>query len=119
MLIGEKIKMLRKERSWTLAILAEKTGLSISYLSDIERGKTNPSVLTLRNIARVFDISSSSIFGDEYEILCPDYIDEFIEANQLDDSWANLFRALQVGGDYPKKENLTESYLYLKRLFGC
>lgn len=39
--IGEKMKSLRKERKLTLKSLAEQTGVSISFLSQVERGKSS------------------------------------------------------------------------------
>ena len=35
---------------------------------------------------------------------------------KMSDSFANLFRVLQVNGNYPQIHNLQEVYLYLKRL---
>lgn len=44
----------RRERGWTLAVLAGKTGLSLGYLSQIELGKNSPSVESLHSIATAF-----------------------------------------------------------------
>lgn len=40
----------------TLAVLANKTGLSVSYLSLVESGKRDPSLQTLRGVASAFDV---------------------------------------------------------------
>ena len=42
--IGDRIKALRKEHSLTLKDLSEKANISISFLSDIENGRSNPSL---------------------------------------------------------------------------
>jgi len=36
---GEKIRQLREERGMTLTGLSRRAGLSVSYLSEIERGE--------------------------------------------------------------------------------
>jgi transcriptional regulator with XRE-family HTH domain len=43
--------------------MAEKFGLDRSFLADLERGKTNVSVLTLDIIARGFEISLSKLLS--------------------------------------------------------
>lgn len=57
--IGQKIRELRKEQNLTLRELAKKASISFSYLGDIERGRTNPSLETLRNIAKALRIPAS------------------------------------------------------------
>lgn len=44
-------KFLRKRRKLTQTQLSELCGISISYLSDIERGRANPTIATLIKIA--------------------------------------------------------------------
>lgn len=56
MTLGERIKQLRKERTWTLSDLSLHTGLSISYHSDIETDRTDPALRTLVKIADAFDM---------------------------------------------------------------
>ncbi|PMQ01457.1 MAG: XRE family transcriptional regulator [Dictyoglomus sp. NZ13-RE01] len=63
--VGKKIKKLRKERRMTLEELSKKTGLSLSYLSLIERGLKNPSLKALQKIADSFGISPVLLFSSE------------------------------------------------------
>lgn len=46
--IGKKLKLLRKERKLTLKSLAEQTGVSISFLSQVERGKSSVTLESLK-----------------------------------------------------------------------
>lgn len=63
--IGEKLRQLRKQiHKLTLREVSERTGLSISFLSDIERGRTNPSLETLSKLADVYKVSISSIIPE-------------------------------------------------------
>lgn len=50
-MLGEHVRNIRKKRGITLKELAEKTGLSIGYISQIERNLTDPSLSTLRKLS--------------------------------------------------------------------
>jgi transcriptional regulator with XRE-family HTH domain len=54
--IGKKIKDERLKKSLKQYELAEKAGISNTYLSDIEVGRSAPSLKTLDKIAKVLDI---------------------------------------------------------------
>jgi transcriptional regulator with XRE-family HTH domain len=49
--MGSKIRATRKARKMSLECLGELIKMNISNLSFIERGRTNPHLLTLKNIA--------------------------------------------------------------------
>ena len=66
--VGERIRGLRTELAMTLAELSEKTDISISYLSQIERDKTTPSLNTLSGIARAFDVGLRYFFETDEEV---------------------------------------------------
>lgn len=63
--VGERIKRLRKERKLTLRELSEKVDISISFLSDIENGRSNPSLERLKSIAEALDTTVSYLLGEE------------------------------------------------------
>lgn len=63
--LGEKIREERRKRKLTLELLSQKTGLSKSFLSQIERGLAQPSVSSLKKIAQEFGISVVSLFANE------------------------------------------------------
>jgi DNA-binding NtrC family response regulator len=62
--IGERIREARKEKSLTLAQLAERTGLSVGFLSQIELGKNSASVETLYRIACALGMAPGSFFRE-------------------------------------------------------
>lgn len=64
MTIGENIKKYRIEKGLTQKELAERCNLSRSYLADIERNRYNPSLETLKIIAKNLDISLSTLLGE-------------------------------------------------------
>jgi transcriptional regulator with XRE-family HTH domain len=59
--IGRNIRQLRSEKGLTLQILAERTRLSPSMLSLLERGKTGPSIGTLVVIASALGAQMSDL----------------------------------------------------------
>ena len=61
-LIGAKIRELRKERTLTLKQLGNKTGLSVSLISQIELGKSAASVSTLYKLSTALGVSMSYLF---------------------------------------------------------
>ncbi|HHX86771.1 MAG TPA: helix-turn-helix transcriptional regulator, partial [Firmicutes bacterium] len=61
MIDGKKIRKLRKQRSYTLAELAQKANLSASYLSELERGNKQPSIKTIEKLATALNVHPSEI----------------------------------------------------------
>ncbi|MGI5835053.1 MAG: MerR family transcriptional regulator [Chloroflexota bacterium] len=60
---GPRIRALRQQRGVTLKELADKTGLSVSFLSSFERGLTGVSVANLQRIIDVCGSSLIDVFG--------------------------------------------------------
>jgi transcriptional regulator with XRE-family HTH domain len=56
--IGQRVRESRKEKGLTLDVLAEKTGFSKSYLSQIENLKREPSIGTLTKIAYALGVDA-------------------------------------------------------------
>ena len=65
-MLGEHVRNIRKKRGITLKELAEKTGLSIGYISQIERNLTDPSLSTLRKLSAALDIPTYLFMGGEH-----------------------------------------------------
>ena len=51
------LRNIRKARDLTLAQVAERSGLSVSHLSDMEHGRCKPSFDTLATLARAYNVS--------------------------------------------------------------
>ena len=67
--VGKRIRSLRTEHGLTLTELSEKVNLSVSYLSQIERDKTTPSLSTLTHIAGVFNVGLRHFFETATEAI--------------------------------------------------
>jgi transcriptional regulator with XRE-family HTH domain len=59
------LRAVRKQRGLTLAILAEQTGLTKSYLSKIERQQSTPSIAVALKVARALDVDVAQLFSDK------------------------------------------------------
>lgn len=62
-LVGERIRKLRKERGWSQEELGEKADLHHTYVGAVERGEKNASIDTLEKIATAFNIEILDLFA--------------------------------------------------------
>lgn len=60
--LGQNIKKIRIQKGYTQAQLSADLGMEISQISRIERGVVNTSVLNLKKIATLLNISIKEIF---------------------------------------------------------
>jgi transcriptional regulator with XRE-family HTH domain len=60
-LVGENVRRTRKLRGLTQEQFAEKSGFSQQYLSSLENGKRNPSVITVYEIALALDVQPGDL----------------------------------------------------------
>ena len=63
--IQNRIKVLRAERNWTQADLAERTGISRQAVISIEKYKYTPSLELAIKIAQVFGVEKTTDFSPE------------------------------------------------------
>jgi len=54
---GNKIRLLRKEKDFTIEKLASLTGFTASYISQVERNKIEPSLSALNKISNALNVS--------------------------------------------------------------
>jgi transcriptional regulator with XRE-family HTH domain len=101
--IGDKLRNIRKENKLTLKEVSLMTGISISFISDIENKRRNPSVETLKILADAFGIPASellegnSISNDNPDVLNgldEDVKDIMLKINKL--SKENKKKALKM-----------------------
>jgi putative transcriptional regulator len=63
-----RLKVLRAERNWSQADLADQLEVSRQSVNAIETGKYDPSLPLAFRIARVFAMPIEQIFSDEAEV---------------------------------------------------
>lgn len=65
---GEKLRMLREERGYTLRQLAEMVEVHYTHLNKIENGQKRPSTDLVLKISRLFDVTTDRLMKDELEV---------------------------------------------------
>jgi putative transcriptional regulator len=60
-----RLKVLRAERNWSQADLAQRLGVSRQSVNAIETGKFDPSLPLAFKLARLFGLRIEEIFADE------------------------------------------------------
>lgn len=61
---GKRVAFLRTSRKLTQEELASKTSLHRTYISSVERGKRNVSLLNLIKIQQALDVSFDALLGE-------------------------------------------------------
>lgn len=89
MTLAEKIKVLRKNRGWTQAVLAEKVCLSEDAIQKWEVGVNTPPLKAIKQVANVFRIPASALIDDEIEF--PMYV-------KIEESPKNVFNSYDLSG---------------------
>jgi len=79
-LLGARIKELRKGRSMSQEQLAEKIGIDQKHLSRIEVGRGYPSIDTLENLSNALDVSMKQFF-------CYGHLDSLEEVDIAINTW--------------------------------
>ena len=59
--LGERLRWLRNRSNETLGTIALLAGISLPYLSDLERGRTLPSLATLYKLADAYNMTASEL----------------------------------------------------------
>lgn len=62
-MMGARVRLLRKQQNLTLKSLADRTGVSVSMLSMVERGLASASVGTLVSVSTALGVHMADLFG--------------------------------------------------------
>ncbi len=77
-LLGGRIKRIRKEKGLTQEQLAEKAALSSKYLSRVELGKENPTIDVFIKLSQALGVFPTEIFTFEHEEQNPEKLKSLI-----------------------------------------
>jgi len=58
-ILAENIRRLREKKEWSQEDLAHKSGIHVTYLSGLECGRRNPTVMVLERLAKALDVHIS------------------------------------------------------------
>lgn len=65
---GNKIRLLRKEKEYTIEQLADMTGFTASFISQLERNKVEPSLNALNKICNALEVSLYYFLEEQNEV---------------------------------------------------
>ncbi len=127
MKLHERLRELRSERGLRLKDVAETASISVPYLSDLERGRTNPSLDTLQTLAGAYDITVHDLlegvefYGQNTEGAMPkglaDLVADPVLGGQITPDWVRTLARIELRGKRPRdKGDWYEIYLHLKRI---
>lgn len=123
--IGNNLRQLRKQKGYTLVQVNRQTGLSISFLSDMERGRTNPSLDTLQKLGDCYHVTVNELLGEQLPAadphpLHPPAFQEFLDEISVDSDLIAVL--LIVEGRAVRraksKEDWKQFYYSLKAILG-
>jgi len=77
--LAERVKERRRGAGMSQEILAERSGLSLALISEIERQATNPSLTTLAKLAKGLDLSVAELLDQEEYLHSGERIIELIQ----------------------------------------
>lgn len=129
MKLHERLRELRQERGLRLKDVSEQAGISIPYLSDLERGRTNPSLETLQTLAAAHGISVHDLlepvefYGEQTQASLPKGLAELVAdptlGAQITPDWIQSLSRIELRGRRPQsKEDWYDIYRNLKRILG-
>ena len=123
MKLGERLRELRQGQDLTLLQLSNETSLSVSYLSDIERGRTTPSLDTLEKIANYYQMPLGQLMAsvdgwtsDPILEVAPGF-EELIQKGEIDLATAQDLSRIELRGKRPQTSaEWRELYWHLRTL---
>jgi transcriptional regulator with XRE-family HTH domain len=128
MTLGEKLRMLRKNvNDFKLIDVARLTGISVSYLSDLERGQTRPSLETLEKLSDFYKVSVNELLDTiekdrsaNSDKVLPNNLQDLLKEIKIEPDILDLMLTVeQRSKNQPaSKEDWRKYYYSLKMLLG-
>lgn len=59
--LGRNVRQLREAKGWSQEDYADRAGIHRTYVSDIERGRRNPTITVVEKLAEPLGVSSGSL----------------------------------------------------------
>ena len=118
--LKDRLREIRKRRGVTLLQVGEAVKLSVSYLSDLERGRAKPSLDTLERLAEYYEMSVADLvsgiegWGDHStEGLAPGLL-ALLQKKKIDERTARDLNRIELRGKRPQTEE--EWYILYQNL---
>jgi transcriptional regulator with XRE-family HTH domain len=102
--LGSRVRARRQRLGWTLKDLADKTDLSVPYLSDIERGNVNPTLQTLTTLADALDLTLGDLVDGQPGATTGPPLSVSLQRFVHSDDFARRIQRLATVADRPVEE---------------
>ena len=97
---GNNCRRIRNKNGFTQEEVAERSGLSLSYISELERGNSNPTLTTMERLAKSFDAELAELLEFKHGHASPQEIRQRLikiiastDAKTLSDLYFAILRA--------------------------
>lgn len=125
-MLGARLRAIRKQKGYTLANVRVRTGLSVSFLSDIEREQTRPSLDTLEKLATCYQLTINNLLeGVDADALVsntgyPPGFGDFLKETEVEPDIIDLLMKVERRATQPAqtKEDWRQYYYSLKTILG-
>lgn len=94
--VGKRIKQIRKAARLTQGRLAEKAGLSVEYISRIERGVAQPSFKTLEAMADALNVAAKDFLDFKSPVLFRNQKEEVKQKRTYVDAISSELKGMEV-----------------------
>ena len=101
--IGADIRALRRSRGWTLSDLSEQLDRSVGWLSQVERGQSEPALTDIRSVAVLFELPVSFFFSQSPDTAEAAYVVRGDSRRTMSDEGKGLVESLlspDLGGAF-------------------
>ena len=101
--IGTDMRALRRSRNWTLNDLAARLDRSVGWLSQVERGQSEPALADIRTVAALFDLPVSFFFSQSSDTPEAAYVVRSESRRAMSDEGKGLVESLlspDLGGAF-------------------
>ena len=110
--IGADIRALRRSRGWTLSDLAELLDRSVGWMSQVERGQSEPALTDIRGVAVLFELPVSFFFSQSPDTAEAAYVVRGDSLRTMSDEGKGLVESLlspDLGGAFEILHSVFES----------
>ena len=93
-LVGERLRAARRERGWSVGVLADRAGIGKGSLSEIENGGRNPTLSTLYALAGALELPLSALVAGRpgARIASPGVVAQLLDVHETADATVEVYR---------------------------
>ena len=59
--LGQNVRRLREAKGWSQEDYADRAGIHRTYVSDIERGRRNPTISVIEKLAKPLEVTAGQL----------------------------------------------------------